>query len=229
MLKFVFLDLDDTLLDFTAGEAAALRQAFAEAGIPLTPALLQRYHAINARHWELLEEGRLSREEVLVRRFDALFQEFGIPCSGESVNARYEHLLSFQHDFVPGARALLDALAPRYALFLASNGAAAVQHPRLDGAGIRPCFQKVFISEEVGADKPSPAFFDACFAAIPGFQRHEAVMVGDSLTSDIRGGCNADIHTVWFNPQKKKPRPDIRPEHTISNLSELPELLRQIV
>lgn len=225
MLKHIFLDLDDTILNFTAGEAKALTQALRESGIEPTRAVLDRYHLINIAHWELLEEGRITREEVLVRRFEQLFRELGIPHSGAAVNDRYEHLLSLQHDFIPGAEQLLKDLAPRYDLYLASNGAAAVQHPRLDASGIRPYFKGIFISEEIGADKPSKAFFDACFAAIPGFRPEDAVMVGDSLTSDIRGGRNAGLRTVWFNPHGKEPRADIRPDCTIHALSELPDLL----
>lgn len=225
MLKHIFLDLDDTILNFTAGEAKALTQALRESGIEPTRAILDRYHLINIAHWELLEEGRITREEVLVRRFEQLFRELGIPHSGAAVNDRYEHLLSLQHDFIPGAEQLLKDLAPRYDLYLASNGAAAVQHPRLDASGIRPYFKDIFISEEIGADKPSKAFFDACFVAIPCFRPEDAVMVGDSLTSDIRGGRNAGLRTVWFNPHGKEPRPDIRPDYTIHALSELPTLL----
>ena len=128
MLKHIFLDLDDTILNFTAGEAKALTQALRESGIEPTRAVLDRYHLINIAHWELLEEGRITREEVLVRRFEQLFRELGIPHSGAAVNDRYEHLLSLQHDFIPGAEQLLKDLAPRYDLYLASNGAAAVQH-----------------------------------------------------------------------------------------------------
>ena len=225
MLKHIFLDLDDTILNFTAGEAKALTQALREAGIEPTVAVLDRYHLINIAHWELLEEGRLTREEVLVQRFQQLFRELNIPHSGAAVNDRYEYLLSRQHDFIPGAEQLLKDLSPRYDLYLASNGAAAVQHPRLDDSGIRPYFKGIFISEELGADKPSKAFFDACFAAIPGFRTEEAVMVGDSLTSDIRGGRDAGLRTVWFNPQGREPRADIRPDYTIHALSELPFLL----
>ena len=225
MLKHIFLDLDDTILNFTAGEAKALTQALRESGIEPTRAVLDRYHLINIAHWELLEEGRLTREEVLVRRFEQLFRELGIPHSGAAVNDRYEHLLSLQHDFIPGAEQLLKDLTPRYDLYLASNGVAAVQHPRLDASGIRPYFKGIFISEEIGADKPSKAFFDACFATIPSFRQEDAVMVGDSLTSDIRGGRNAGLRTVWFNPHGKEPRPDMRPDYTIHALSELPTLL----
>lgn len=179
MLKNIFLDLDDTILNFTAGEAKALSQTLWEAGIEPTEAILDRYHIINTAHWELLEEGRLTRDEVLVQRFEQLFRELGVDRSGKAISERYEVLLSRQHEFMPGAEQLLMDLSPRYDLYLASNGAAAVQNPRLDDAGLRPYFKGIFISEEMGADKPSKAFFDACFAAIPGFRLEETVMVGD--------------------------------------------------
>ena len=225
MLKYIFLDLDDTILNFTAGEANALSQALSEAGIIPTQAVLDRYHVINQACWELLEEGRLTRDEVLVQRFEQLFREMNIHYSGHDLCRRYEYLLSKQHAFMPGAEQLLCKLSSKYRLYLASNGAAAVQNPRLDDAGIRKYFQGVFISEEIGADKPSKAFFDACFAAIPDFCIEDAVMVGDSLTSDIRGGHNAGLRTIWFNCHGKEPRADIRPDYVIQNLSELIPLL----
>lgn len=228
MLKYIFLDLDDTILNFTAGEANALSQALAELGVEPTQTVLERYHVINAAHWQMLEEGRLTREEVLVQRFDQLFRELGVSRSGAEICDRYEQLLSQQHEFIPGAQALLDTLAPKYDLYLASNGAAMVQHPRLDAAGLRPYFKGIFISEEMGADKPSPAFFNAAFATIPGFRTEDAVMVGDSLTSDIRGGLNAGLRTVWFAPHGQDPRPDIRPDYIIRSLEDLPPLLASI-
>lgn len=144
MLKNIFLDLDDTILNFTAGEAKALSQTLWEAGIEPTEAILDRYHIINTAHWELLEEGRLTRDEVLVQRFEQLFRELGVDHSGKAISERYEVLLSCQHDFMPGAEQLLKDLSSRYDLYLASNGAAAVQNPRLDDAGLRPLFQRHF-------------------------------------------------------------------------------------
>ena len=227
MLKYIFFDLDDTILNFTAGEASALSQALSEAGIIPTQAVLDRYHVINQACWELLEEGRLTRDEVLVQRFEQLFREMNIHYSGRDLCQRYEYLLSKQHAFMPDAEQLLRELSSKYRLYLASNGAAAVQNPRLDDAGIRKYFQGIFISEEIGADKPSKAFFDACFAAIPNFRVVEAAMVGDSLTSDIRGGHNAGLRTVWFNCHGKEPRADIRPDYVIQNLSDLIPLLEK--
>lgn len=225
MLDTIFFDLDNTLLDFTRAEAEALRRALAEEDIPAHDAVLQRYHVINIAQWELLEEGKLTRDEVLVRRFDLLFEELGLERSAEAVCARYEEYLKEGRWLLPGALELLAELAPRYGLYAASNGSAAVQNSRLDASGLRSWFRGIFISEEVGFDKPSPDFFEACFQRIPDFSRDSALIVGDSLTSDIRGGRNAGLRTCWFNPERSPRRADILPDYEIASLEELPGLL----
>ena len=225
MLTHIFFDLDNTLLDFDRGEAHALSRAFRQFDIDPTPAVLARYHDINLRQWELLEEGKLTKDQVLTRRFDLLFAELGVSCDSQAVCDLYESFLAEEHDFIPGALELLEALSPRYSLHLATNGASAVQRRRLADAGILTYFQNIFISEEVGFHKPSPAFFLACFAAIPGFDHTSALMVGDSLTSDIRGGRNAGLRTCWFDHLGRPYRPDILPDYTVAALDQLPALL----
>ena len=224
----VFLDLDNTILDFTKAERTALSVALAERGVEPTDALLRRYGELNIACWEKLEEGEWTRDEVLVRRFELLFEELGVSVDGAETNARYEGLLHHGHWFVPGAEELLEELAPDYDLYLASNGVESVQRSRIASAGIEPYFKGIFISECLGANKPQRAFFDACFARIPGFDPSRAVMVGDSLTSDIRGGINAGIRTVWLNYNGKPGREDIVPDYEIRSLGELPALLRKI-
>jgi len=228
MLKTIFLDLDDTILDFHQAEKLALSRTLRQFGVEPAPEVLDRYHVLNRQQWELLEEGKLTRSQVLTRRFDLLFAELGLNCSSREVCDVYEVFLSQGHFFMPGALELLQTLAPRYDLYLASNGAAMVQRGRLDSAGIRPYFKDFFISEEMEADKPSPAYFQAAFDAIPGFSRETALMVGDSLTSDIRGGRDAGLRTCWYNPGGLPPRPDIVPDYTIHNLAQLPALLETL-
>lgn len=228
MLKTIFFDLDDTLLDFTRAERAALTKALTEMNVPAGDAVLDRYHEINAAQWALLEEGKVTRPQLLTRRFELLFTELGLDRDARETCDRYEGHLAEGHLFIPGAPELLAALAPQYDLYIVSNGAAAVQHSRLDSAGIKPYFKGIFISETIGFDKPSPAFFQAVFAAIPGFSREAALLVGDSLTSDIRGGLNAGIRTCWFDPHGAPSRPDIAPDYRVIALSQLPELLHTI-
>lgn len=225
MVKTILIDLDETLLDFSRAEACALERALRESGAPYSEEIRQRYHAINGEQWELLEDGVLTREQALVRRFERLFAELGLEGLDAGINDRYESYLEDGRWLLPGALELLKILAPKYRLYAASNGGGTVQNRRLEGAGIREYFQGVFISEEVGFDKPSAEFFNACFARIPDFRKEEAVMIGDSLTSDIRGGRNAGLRTCWFNPRRLEPRPDIQPDFQVFALEDIPALL----
>ena len=228
MVKTVFLDLDDTILDFHKAEANALRRTLQEAGVDSSDAVLARYHVINKQHWELLEEGKITRAQVKTQRFEKLFGELGVEREIGAICASYEKNLSQGAFFIPGALELLEAIAPKYDLYLASNGGARVQNARLDASGIRRYLKGQFISEEIGANKPGKAFFDACFAAIPDFDLAQAVIVGDSLTSDVRGGRNAGLRTIWFNPQGKPARADIPADYEIRALGELPALLEKL-
>lgn len=228
MIRNVFIDLDDTLLDFGKAEAVALRKALTLADIPVTDELIARYSKINAAQWAKLERGELTRQEVLVRRFDILFEEYGIKKSSLAVQDDYERLLAIGHWFIDGAPELLEALSGKYRLYLASNGTASVQAGRIKSAGIGKYFDECFVSEHIGYNKPSREYFEACFAKIPDFKREESIMVGDGLGSDILGGINAGIKTCWFNPKGLEPRPGIQADFEIQKLSQLPELLRKL-
>jgi 2-haloacid dehalogenase len=129
------------------------------------------------------------------------------------------------HWFLPGAEEAVEALSKKYKLYLASNGTAKVQAGRLKSANISRFFEEVFVSQELGANKPSLEYFEKCFARIPGFDKRKAMIVGDSLTSDILGGQNAGIATCWVNPKHKAGREDIRVDYEIEALSQLEDLL----
>ena len=225
MTEFVFLDLDDTILDFHAAERIALAKTLSHFGVEPTAAVVERYHIINRQHWERLERGELTRAQVQEGRFRVLFAELGREADPVAITRNYEKNLGIGHYFLPGALEAVQALSRHHRLFLASNGTASVQHSRLTSAGLYPYFEKVFISQEIGYNKPSTEFFQACSAQIPHFRRESAIMVGDSLTSDILGGIRAGIKTCWINPAHEPPRADIRPDYEIESLSQLPALL----
>ena len=228
MTEFLFLDLDDTILDFHKAERIALSKTLTQFGAEPTDEVLSLYHRINKWHWEQLELGKLTREEVLVGRFAALLRELGIAADAVQCTRTYERNLAIGHYFLPGAQEAVARLSRKYRLFLASNGTASVQESRLTSADLYRFFEKVFISQELGFNKPSREFFDACFAQIPDFDPAKAVMVGDSLTSDILGGKNAGITTVWVNPGHFPPRPEITPDHEIESLPQLEALLETL-
>ena len=225
MVKTIFFDLDDTLLDFGAAERAAITKTFREVGLEPTEALIRRYSELNQLQWECFERGEITRDTVLVRRFSLLLQELGSPLDAVVCEDIYRGHLSEGHYFVEGAPELLDYLAPKYDLYLASNGVAATQYSRLASAGIGRYFREIFISERMGGDKPAKEFFDLCFEKIGNVNREETVIIGDSLTSDIRGGNNAGIETCWFNPQGKERIEGILVDYEVRSLKEIPALL----
>ena len=227
MIEFLLLDLDDTILDFHKAERIALSKTIRQFGVEPTEEVLNRYHQINKWHWEQLELGIMTRAEVLVNRFGALFQELGIDVEPAACAKSYESNLSIGHYFLPGAEEAVKKLHEKYRLFLVSNGTAAVQHGRLTSAGLYPYFEQVFISQEIGFNKPDKAFFDRCFDRISGFAPDRALMVGDSLTSDIKGGVNTGLTTVWVNPEHKDCG-DIHPDYEIERLYQLETLLEEL-
>jgi len=228
MFEYLFLDLDDTILDFQKAEALALSKTLRSFGLEPTEVVLKRYNLINKAHWEALERKELTREQVLVGRFHVLFEEMGITVEPVSVARAYEDNLSIGHYFLPGAEEAVERLSKKYKLYLASNGTAKVQAGRLKSANISRFFQEVFVSQELGANKPSLEYFEKCFARIPGFEKAKAIIVGDSLTSDILGGQNAGIATCWVNPHHKPRREDIRVDYEIEALSQLEDLLESL-
>ena len=228
MIRNVLFDLDDTLFDFHKAEKIALTKTLVHFGIDPTEETLALYSTINAAHWKRLELGEISREEVKVGRYRELFKTIGIECDPVKATAYYESMLAIGHYFMPGAPELLEELYRKYRLYIVSNGTAKVQEGRIGSSGIAKYMDGIFISQILGANKPDKQFFDVCFAEIPDFSLSETVIIGDSLSSDIKGGINAGITTVWFNPKGIENDNDIKPDYTIKELSEVPGLLSQI-
>lgn len=229
MIKYLFLDLDDTILDFKKAESIAIRRTMSAFGLEPTDALAARYSAINDLHWKALERGELTRQQVLQGRFTMFFGEQGIAVDAAAVAKTYETFLSQGHWFLPGAEeAVKQKLYGKYKLYLASNGTAVVQQGRMTSADLYPYFEESFVSQELGHNKPSKEYFEAAFARIPGFDPNQCLIVGDSLTSDILGGKNAGLRTVWVNPHHKTAPEHLMPDYEIEFLADLPALLEEI-
>ena len=224
MIKNIFFDLDDTIFDFHIAEKTALIKTLNFLGVEPKEQTLARYSELNLMQWKLLEKGEITRAEVKVRRYQLLFDELGVDCSAAEAAAYYEQQLSIGHWFIEGAEELLQQTYNKYNLYIVSNGTAVVQHGRIKSSGIEKYFKDIFISQEIGFNKPKREFFENCFEKIDNFKKDETIIVGDSLSSDIQGGKNVGIKTVWFNPKKQK-ADIIKPDYEIERLSELTELL----
>lgn len=228
MIEFLFLDLDDTILDFHKAEHIALAKTLQSFGLEPTADVLNLYSRINKEHWERLERKELTREEVLVGRFGELFSQTGLQVDAEKCARTYEGNLSIGHYFLPGALEAVQSLSKKYKLYLASNGTSRVQAGRLESANISQYFEEVFISQDIGVNKPDPEYFRRCFARIPDFDKSKAMIVGDSLSSDILGGIQAGIATCWVNPQRKPHSESVKPDYEIAALHQLEALLETI-
>ena len=227
MNKFIFLYLDDTILDFHRSEAVALAKTLQSLNVTPTEAVIKRYSEINRAHWKALERRELTREQVLTGRFSQLFLELGMNVSPNVAQSLYEKNLSESHFFIDGAPRLLMTLSRKYPLYIASNGTTMVQKSRIASAGIGRYFKDVFLSQELGADKPQIEFFERATGQIEGYKPEEAIILGDSITSDMQGGINAGMHTCWFNPHRRG-REGVTPEFEITALSQFDSVLQKL-
>lgn len=228
MIKNILFDLDDTILDFKKAEKIALFKTLEELGITPNDEIAEKYSRYNISQWKRLELGEITRQEVKVNRYKLLFDDIGVDKSPGLATQIYEEKLAVGHFFIAGALGLIKNLYNDYRLYLVSNGSKSVQSGRLKSAGISPYFKGIFISQDLGYEKPNPKFFEKVFSSIENFSKHETVIVGDSLSSDIKGGINAGIKTVWFNPNKEINTAKIIPDYEISSLSQLEKLIKEI-
>lgn len=227
MIRNIFLDLDETLFDFSKAERIAILKTLSHLGVDAEESFVPIYSKINDSMWKLLEKGQIQRSELKVKRFALFLDAIEVDADAVQAAAFYENALSQGHYYIEGAEDIVFTLKDKYDLYLVSNGTYKVQTGRLSDASVTPCFKKIFISEKIGADKPSKEFFDKCFAQIPEFDRSESVIVGDSLTSDIQGGINAGIKTIWYD-RKNKGRDScslILPDYRITDIRQLPDII----
>ncbi|MBQ8321415.1 MAG: YjjG family noncanonical pyrimidine nucleotidase [Clostridia bacterium] len=228
MIKYVFFDLDETLFDFPTSERLAISEVLVKFGISPTESTVKRYSEINRYCWDLLELGRITKGELLEKRFVILFSELCVNVSPSDAQAVYENALGSHHPLIHGARELLSELYGKYSIYAVTNGTAIVQDRRIRDSGLHKYFDGVFISERLGYAKPDVRFFEAAFANIKDFDKKLAIIVGDSLRSDILGGKNAGIRTCHYNPVGRANETDIMPDYEIKKLSELPGLLKEL-
>jgi YjjG family noncanonical pyrimidine nucleotidase len=184
------------------------------------------YDRINRAMWAAVEEGTLTPNHVRTARFEELLATTGLDVDPVALADEFVAGLGRFGELYPGVREVLDALAARASLAVVTNGLSEVQRTRIERLDLGQYFDAVVISAEVGVAKPDPGIFDLAFAALRGPAKEATLMVGDSLTSDVRGGAGYGIATCWYNPHGRAAGQAGPIDHEISRLDELLDLTR---
>lgn len=198
--KFLLWDVDHTLLDFKRSENYALKKAFSSFGRQIDDDIVEVYSEINDKHWKRFELGEIAKTEVLYGRFRELLRVLDIrDIPLNSLEEKYQEELGNIYYYLDDSYELCKELKKHFKQYVISNGVGSTQHHKLEMSGFSSIMDGIFISEEIGFPKPEKAFFDACFNKIPDFDKACALVIGDSLSSDIRGANNAGVDACWYH------------------------------
>ena len=227
MFDIILWDIDGTLLDFEKAEAAAVKAIFKARSLgSLTPEVIRQYSEINKKYWKRMELGEIDKKEVLEGRWRQFLSEQGLDASlAEDINREYQLRLGDTINFCENAWELVDYLKGKVLQYAVTNGTFLAQEKKLKNSGLDKIFDDVFISEIVGYEKPDVRFFESVYESIGRPAKEKMIIIGDSLTSDIRVGNAGGITTCWYNPSGK-PNEDNEPvDIEIRSLKEIPEII----
>ncbi|MBR3929717.1 MAG: YjjG family noncanonical pyrimidine nucleotidase [Clostridia bacterium] len=201
--KAILMDSDETLLNFELAEEKALHILFNHLNMPYESAVSD-YKRINSACWAAYEKGEMTQKELRIRRFSDFLKLHPCALPANEAADYYENALSMQHDELPGAYEAVQAISARLPIAIVTNGIATIQRPRMENCSLRPFFSEIVISEEVGFSKPRPEMLLIALKKLGGVDVKDALMIGDSLTSDMLAAKNAGIDFLWYNPKGKK-------------------------
>ena len=223
MYKYLLWDIDGTVLDFLAAEAYAIRHLFKKYNLgDCTDEMLELYSKINIKYWQKLEKGEMTKPRILTGRFYEFFEKIGADTSVvEDFNSDYQVTLGDCIVFVENAKEILLSQKGRFTIAAVTNGTKIAQEKKLKLSGLDKIFDGIFISENIGAEKPSKAFFDYVFESLGITDKSQVLIIGDSLTGDMKGGHLAGIDTCWYNPSKKPNTMDFSVTYEIDTLDKI--------
>ena len=230
MYTTLLFDADNTLLDFDKDERQALIKVLTEYGVPVSEQNIQTYSKINQGLWKQLEKGEITKPELKKIRFRLFFDAIGFESEVDAfeVNERYLSFLSEGGNLLEGAMELCQRLKNEgYEMHIVTNGIAETQKKRLTRSGIYDLFETVFVSEVIGHQKPKREFFDYVLDNIKQKDKSRMLVIGDSLSSDIKGAVDSGIPCVWLNMNNTAAPEDMKIDYVINNISELYKILSE--
>ncbi|MBQ2705097.1 MAG: YjjG family noncanonical pyrimidine nucleotidase [Clostridia bacterium] len=227
MIKVILWDIDGTVLDFIAAEKEAIRSTLAHFDLgEVTDEDIKDYSAINKSYWKRLETGELTKPQILKGRFVDFFKLKGIKFEDfDALNAEYQVRLGDTICFFDDSFNIIKALKGKVKQYAVTNGTKVAQDRKLTKSGLIDLFDGVFISEEVGAEKPSQIFFDKVFDTIGQYEKEEVLIVGDSLSSDMLGGNNAGILCCWYDRGIDQPPHNLKIDYRIGDLHKVLDII----
>lgn len=221
----VLLDLDGTVLDFSASEDVALDKTLRWLEVPVTDEICAEYKKINSELWSEFENGNIKKEKLVVVRWQKLLEYLNKQGNAAKINEYYFSQLALNGVAYNGAEEFLDEIAEVATIAAATNGVERVQKSRCGSAGLIKYFDEFFVSDRVGCAKPNPKFFDNAIRALGINNRKRVLVVGDSLKADIKGGINAKLDTCWVNFDHIVNPTDIKPTYTVESYEELKQII----
>ena len=222
---WLWFDADGTLFDYNRAEATAFRKTLALLRFQFEDRYLEAYQRINRELWKALERHEITPAALRVKRFELLLEALHLNGSADDLNIAYVEQLGLCTDLMDGAYEVLERLHRHSRIAVVTNGLEAVQRSRMEHSMIRPFITALIISEEVGAAKPQPAYFDAAFARTGNPPKRDVLIIGDSLTSDMQGGLDYGIDTCWYNPSGELKPQDLPVTYEIRHLRELLDIV----
>lgn len=231
MIKVVFIDVDNTLLSFFEFVKEVLKSGFEKFGLkPYEESIFYTFIRTNDELWGRLEKGELTQEQIGELRWKMIFEELGIDFDGNTFEKYFKEQMSISTILEPGAREFLQYLSDKYILCAASNGPYKMQMKRLQKADMSPYLKHFFISEKVGAEKPSRQFFEYAFeelhqAGVTELKPEETMIIGDSLTSDMAGGKGYGMQTCFYTRGRKLESKPENVDYVIGKLTDIKEIL----
>ena len=223
--EFLLFDADHTLFDFVKSEYLALKNALISLDCPSSDKHIERYSDINVKYWKMLERGEITKKDLMLARFVEFAGEYGFEDRAEALSHLYMENLAKESHLFDGALELIERLSKNHRLFIITNGVKSTQDGRFSVSPITKYFEKIFISEIIGAEKPSREFFIAVENGIDGYDREKAIVIGDSLSSDIKGALGMGIDCIWYNPAEKEAPKGWDITYTVKNFDEILNIL----
>ena len=229
MIKILLWDIDGTLLDFGKAEEYGIRKCFEIFHLgECTDEMLSRYSKINRKYWEMLERGELTKPQVLRGRFEEFFQTEGIDFDKiDDFNLEYQYRLGDKVFFCDNGLETVEFLKGKVKQYAVTNGTFVAQDRKLKQSGLDKIFDDIFISDKIGFEKPSIEFFQAVEEKIGKLNHDEVMIIGDSLTSDIKGGNNADILCCWYNPHGAENKNNLKIDYEITDIAQVLRILEK--